>query len=58
MGPKKTKLKKIGNLGFNHESWVVFNAEFESGIENGRTLAENMKNDQLFEIMIFFLTKS
>ena len=44
-GPKKVEIyKNSRDPGLNHEPWVVFYAEFESGIGNGWNVDKNVKN--------------
>ena len=50
-GPKKVDFyKKSRDPGLNHEPWVVFYAEFESGIENNQNLIKNTKYKQFLKL--------
>ena len=49
-GSQKVQIyKKSRDPGLNHEPWVVFYAEFKSGIGNRWNVDENVKNDEFYK---------
>ena len=49
--PKKSIfIKNSRGPGLNHEPWVVFYAEFESGIENSQNLIKNTEYNKFLKL--------